>query len=413
MKKHIQIGNKWTLSLLLVAIFAIVGTSQARAANTPPTTNLFYESQVAASRAPLGKITLLTQAEATTWYRGTNRVKYSILWANASTSPLAFVNAELVPTNPASTTNVLLTPKGVQANKKKITLDVNALKKIPYGDYHIKLTLKKLTLTSKGMSVDATSTYSVTSVGVVSVVEHQDPFIAITSPSAGDSWAVGSKQKITWAANFIKGGNKADPLYSDIKFIPRYGYATSSIDTSKFNSSDKKLLSSLSPVDIEALSRLPKNKFALLSPTTVTSVIPNISDPGAQILSKISPSGFGVLKVFNPIEMTGVVNSILLKPVTMLLEMDPLSKALFSGFGLGGSSAPPEVHATVYLVPVDGMTTGETLIKLDKTTIENIKDTVTIPKTVTPGKYKIKIDAVLKNTSVSGYSPVFTITSAK
>jgi len=101
-----------------------------------------------------------------------------------------------------------------------------------------------------------------------------------------------------------------------------------------------------------------------------------------------------------------MINSVLLKPVTVLLEMDPLSKALFSGFGLGGSSAPPEVHAIVYLVPSD----GSPAVQIDKTTIENIKDTITVPKTVTSGKYRIKIEAVLKNTSVTGFSPEFNIT---
>ena len=249
---------------------------------------------------------------------------------------------------------------------------------------------------------------SVFSSSTVQVTPHGPPLITITSPTSTTQWKQGSSQRVTWTANFVKGKSKGDTTYPDIRVVPVYGIDPNQNDLTmrKLSAQDRGIIASLSQDDLLGLSKLEPDELAELSPDNVMG-LSGISETGRRALSNMSIPGFQVLQEIDVLGIGDFTTGLVLKPLEFFLQndpiaqVDPVAKAIFGT--IFGDDKPKAVKATLYLVPESGEP-----IKLKNTYVEKAKSLISLNK-ATPGTYKIRLEAKLKNTTITADSASFTV----
>ncbi len=299
--------------------------------------------------------------------------------------------------NPSKDKGDILIARSKPAYKEKAAIAPKALEKVEYGEYYVKIGYMP-----KGKPhIFSVSQYK------VEIAKRPDPLLTITSPVGGEKWVAGSKQKITWTANFRKGLNKDQDTkakYAGAKIVPTYGVdkGGASLDLKKIPEEDRAKILGLSDDDLLLLSRTDPDFLSLLDPTEA-SKITGLSKEGIAVLSVLSPQAYGVFVTLNFTSLRAFDVKGALKVVENVIN--PLSFATGSIFGDDEDSEPQTLSNTLYLQKKG----SDTDIKLKKGIVEKGATTINLKK-IEPGIYRLHIVSKLsKKFSLDSYSQYFTI----
>jgi len=293
----------------------------------------------------------------------------------------------------------ILISKSKPAYKGIAKIAPKAIEKVPYGEYYVKIGYMP-----KGKThVFTVSPYK------IEIAKRPAPVLTITSPVGGEKWVAGSKQRITWTANFRKGRNKDEDTkkqYAGAKVVPTYGIdkGGNSLDLLKIPAEDRAKLLGLPQEDLLLLSRIDPDFLSLLDPLEATKNITGLSSEGVLILAALSPTTFVHFATLNFASLGAFNGTGGLKMLEAVIN--PLSFATGSIFGDDDEEDAPQVLSnTIYLQKKDG-----TDIKLRKGTVEKGTSIATLNKNIEPGTYRLHIVSKLsKKFSLDSYSEYFTV----
>lgn len=354
---------------------------------------------VYAAKAPAVEktITMTFPKTAEVWKKATN---VDVRWNSTGFTKTNRVHVFLSKNNtPARDKADILVSKSKLAYKGIAPIAPRALEKIPYGKYYV-----KIAYIPKGKpAVFSVSKYE------IDIQKRPAPLLTITTPIGGEKWIAGSKQKVTWTANFKKGLNKdtdTKKTYSGAKVVPTYGIdkGGNSLDLLKIPAEDRAKLLGLPKEDLYLLSRFDPDYLSLLDPIEAGKKITGLSTEGMLILSALSPNtfvhfatlNFGTLGAFNGTGGLKMLETII----------NPLSFATGSIFGDDDDEEEPQLLSNTIYLQKQGDTTD---IKLKKSKVENAATSVSL-KNIQPGTYRLHIVSKLsKKFSTDSYSGYFTI----